>query len=126
MGDHGRSKLSGLMDALESSGLRAFSNVPNLGPTGKGARPACGEYSFVNVRSSFVTQSCGVSVSSGSPESLCKPVYSCTASNAGAAQVGVTCYFLTGLSGNPACRCAGIVWYAFEYRVDDFCVQIQT
>lgn len=57
--EHGRSKLSGLMDALESSGLRAFSNVPNLGPTGKGARPACGEYSFVNVRSNFVTQSCG-------------------------------------------------------------------
>merc|ERR1711972_77507 len=53
---HGRSKLSGLMDALEGSGLRAFSNVPNLGPTGKGALPACGEYSFVNVRSSFVTQ----------------------------------------------------------------------
>jgi len=58
--DHGRSKLSSLMDALESSGLRAFSNVPNLGPAGKGALPACGEYSFVNVRSSFVTQSCSV------------------------------------------------------------------
>jgi FkbM family methyltransferase len=57
--EHGRSKMSDLMSTLEASGLRAFSNVPNLGPTGKGALPACGEYSFVNVRSSFVTQSCG-------------------------------------------------------------------
>merc|ERR1719215_607516 len=58
--EHGRSKLSGLMDALEGSGLRAFSNVPNLGPAGKGALPACREYSFVNARSSFVKQGCGM------------------------------------------------------------------
>lgn len=57
--EHDRTKLSALMEALEGAGLRAFSQVPNLGPVAKGARPSCGEYSFVNTRGRFVTRGCG-------------------------------------------------------------------
>lgn len=56
---HNRGKLTRLLDTLEGAGMRAFSNIPNLVPVSKGSYPGCAEYSFVNMKGPFVTQSCG-------------------------------------------------------------------
>jgi len=58
--EHGRGKLTRLLDTLETAGMRSFSNIPNLVPVSKGNYPGCAEYSFVNKNGPFVTRSCGV------------------------------------------------------------------
>mmetsp|Transcript_42808 Transcript_42808/g.100364 ORF Transcript_42808/g.100364 Transcript_42808/m.100364 type:complete len:412 (-) Transcript_42808:82-1317(-) len=55
---HQRHTLGSVVEALERSGLRAFSLTPNLAPVARGNWPACAEYSFIRRDSIYATSDC--------------------------------------------------------------------